>query len=173
MTTYSGANKRLSVAQDIEDVLPLVRRPGSHRGLTRGRPLHGLSGGQPRSCSNRQRARRNHCRGAQDAVAVRRIVQLLALAGQRREEVVRASPGEIDAEARTWCIPAYRTKNGTAHIVHNLAHLLAKGGGRPAVFDWRLRHACGRVSNGCCCGCGCVTRVPPWPSVIATKLPAM
>jgi integrase len=46
------------------------------------------------------------------------IVEFLALTGQRREEVVQASPGEIDAEARTWCIPAHRTKNGKAHIVH-------------------------------------------------------
>jgi integrase len=46
------------------------------------------------------------------------IVEFLALTGQRREEVVRASPGEIDAEARTWCIPANRSKNGKAHIVH-------------------------------------------------------
>src|SRR5581483_12069153 len=40
------------------------------------------------------------------------------LTGQRREEVVRASPSEIDVEARTWCIPAHRSKNGKAHIVH-------------------------------------------------------
>jgi integrase len=46
------------------------------------------------------------------------IVEFLALTGQRREEVVQATSGEIDAEARTWCIPAYRTKNGKAHIVH-------------------------------------------------------
>jgi len=46
------------------------------------------------------------------------IVEFLALTGQRREEVVQASPGEIDAEARTWCIPAHRSKNGKAHIVH-------------------------------------------------------
>jgi len=39
---------------------------------TRGRLIHGPPGGQPRSCSERQRARRNHCSGAQDALAVRR-----------------------------------------------------------------------------------------------------
>ncbi len=46
------------------------------------------------------------------------IVEFLALTGQRREEVAQASPGEIDAEARTWCIPGDRTKNRKGHIVH-------------------------------------------------------
>jgi integrase len=46
------------------------------------------------------------------------IVEFLALTGQRREEVAQASSGEIDAEARTWCIPGDRTKNRKAHIVH-------------------------------------------------------
>ena len=46
------------------------------------------------------------------------IVEFLALTGQRREEVAQASPSEIDVEARTWCIPADRTKNHKAHIVH-------------------------------------------------------
>ena len=46
------------------------------------------------------------------------IVEFLALTGQRREEVVQASPVEIDPEARTWCIAAHRTKNCKAHIVH-------------------------------------------------------
>jgi len=46
------------------------------------------------------------------------IVEFLALTGQRREEVAQAGPGEIDAEARTWCISADRTKNRKAHIVH-------------------------------------------------------
>jgi len=46
------------------------------------------------------------------------IVEFLALTGQRRAEVVRASPIEIDPQARTWSIPGQRTKNGKAHIVH-------------------------------------------------------
>jgi len=45
------------------------------------------------------------------------IVEFLALTGQRREEVVQASPTEIDREAGIWCIPGDRTKNGKAHIV--------------------------------------------------------
>lgn len=46
------------------------------------------------------------------------IVEFLALTGQRREEVAKASPAEIDPQSRTWCIPGERTKNGKAHIVH-------------------------------------------------------
>jgi integrase len=46
------------------------------------------------------------------------VVEFLALTGQRREEAAQARPGEIDAEARTWCISADRTKNRKAHIVH-------------------------------------------------------
>jgi integrase len=46
------------------------------------------------------------------------IVEFLALTGQRREEVTQLKWSEIDAETRTWCIPAARTKNSRAHIVH-------------------------------------------------------
>jgi integrase len=46
------------------------------------------------------------------------IVEFLALTGQRRDEVVQASPSEIDLEARTWRLPSDRTKNRKAHIVH-------------------------------------------------------
>jgi integrase len=45
-------------------------------------------------------------------------VQFLALTGQRREEVAQLKWHEIDAQARTWCMPAERTKNGRAHIIH-------------------------------------------------------
>jgi len=46
------------------------------------------------------------------------IVQFLALTGQRREEVAQIKGHEIDDETRTWCMPAERTKNTKAHIVH-------------------------------------------------------
>ncbi len=46
------------------------------------------------------------------------IVEFLALTGQRREEVAQLKPQEIDEKARTWTIPAERTKNKKAHIVH-------------------------------------------------------
>jgi integrase len=46
------------------------------------------------------------------------IVELLALSGQRREEVAQLKRDELDEKARTWIIPGSRTKNKKAHIVH-------------------------------------------------------
>lgn len=46
------------------------------------------------------------------------IVEFLALTGQRREEVAQVKWHEIDGQARTWSMPAERSKNGKAHIVH-------------------------------------------------------
>ena len=46
------------------------------------------------------------------------IVELLALTGQRREEVAQLAWNEIDLASRTWTLPASRTKNGRPHIVH-------------------------------------------------------
>ena len=46
------------------------------------------------------------------------IVELLALTGQRREEVAQLTWDEVDLAGRTWTLPASRTKNGKPHIVH-------------------------------------------------------
>lgn len=46
------------------------------------------------------------------------IVELLALTGQRREEVARCTWDEIDMKTQTWKIPSDRTKNAKAHEVH-------------------------------------------------------
>jgi integrase len=46
------------------------------------------------------------------------IVELLALTGQRREEVARLHWEELDLAQRIWTIPKARTKNAKAHIVH-------------------------------------------------------
>src|SRR6195256_330819 len=46
------------------------------------------------------------------------IVELLALTGQRREEVAGLPWEELDLAQRIWTIPKARTKNGKAHIVH-------------------------------------------------------
>jgi integrase len=46
------------------------------------------------------------------------IVELLALSGQRREEVAGLHREELDLAQRTWTIPKARTKNAKAHIVH-------------------------------------------------------
>ena len=46
------------------------------------------------------------------------IVELLALTGQRREEVARLPWQELDLQQRVWTIPKSRTKNARAHVVH-------------------------------------------------------
>ncbi|HKA66153.1 MAG TPA: tyrosine-type recombinase/integrase [Methyloceanibacter sp.] len=46
------------------------------------------------------------------------IVELLALSGQRREEVAQLTWDEIDLASQTWTLPASRAKNGKLHIVH-------------------------------------------------------
>jgi integrase len=46
------------------------------------------------------------------------IVQVLALTGQRLQEVTQMAWAEIDTRTRTWCLPSSRTKNGKAHLVH-------------------------------------------------------
>jgi integrase len=46
------------------------------------------------------------------------IVELLALTGQRREEVARLQGEELDLAQRVWTLPKSRTKNGKAHVVH-------------------------------------------------------
>jgi integrase len=45
------------------------------------------------------------------------IVELLALTGQRREEVAGIAWDEIDLAQRVWTIPKARTKNAKSHIV--------------------------------------------------------
>jgi integrase len=46
-----------------------------------------------------------------------RIVRLLILTGQRREEVAGLTWGEIDPDRAEWTLPAERAKNGRAHVV--------------------------------------------------------
>ena len=46
------------------------------------------------------------------------IVELLALTGQRREEVAGLQREELDLTQRIWTIPKARTKNAKTHIVH-------------------------------------------------------
>jgi integrase len=46
------------------------------------------------------------------------IVELLALTGQRREEVACLQWEELDLAQRIWTLPKSRTKNAKAHVVH-------------------------------------------------------
>lgn len=43
--------------------------------------------------------------------------RLLALTGQRRDEVMESDWSEFDRESRAWTIPGSRTKNGLPHLV--------------------------------------------------------
>src|SRR5215211_3029224 len=47
-----------------------------------------------------------------------RIVELLAVTGQRREEVAGMRWDELDLARRAWTLPRSRTKNGKVHVVH-------------------------------------------------------
>src|ERR1035437_6010879 len=46
------------------------------------------------------------------------IIEVLALTGQRREEVARCTWDEIDVKTRTWKLSSDRTKNAKSHEVH-------------------------------------------------------
>jgi integrase len=46
------------------------------------------------------------------------IVELLALTGQRREEVARLQREELDLAQRVWTLPKSRAKNAKTHVVH-------------------------------------------------------
>jgi integrase len=49
------------------------------------------------------------------------IVEVLALTGQRREEVAECPWDELDFDGHIWTLPKSRTKNDKAHLVH-LSH---------------------------------------------------
>ena len=66
------------------------------------------------------------------------IVELLALTGQRREEVAAMTWGELDLHRRVWTLPKSRTKNAKEHAVHlseqSMAVLLRTTVRGPFVF---------------------------------------
>jgi integrase len=59
------------------------------------------------------------------------IVEILALTGQRRDEVARMSWDEVDLERRVWTLPAARTKNDKPHIVQLSDQAVAVIGAQP------------------------------------------
>jgi integrase len=67
------------------------------------------------------------------------IVELLALTGQRREEVARMTWDEIDLARRVWTLPRSRTKNAKEHVVHlseqSMAVLMRADKQGPFVFS--------------------------------------
>jgi integrase len=67
------------------------------------------------------------------------IVELLALTGQRREEVARLQWAELDLAQRVWTLPKSRTKNAKPHVVHlseqSMALLTRANAPGPYVFS--------------------------------------
>jgi len=67
------------------------------------------------------------------------IVELLALTGQRREEVAQMQWDELDLAQRVWIIPGARANNARSHIVHlsnqSLAVLKSMNNRGPFVFS--------------------------------------
>jgi integrase len=59
------------------------------------------------------------------------IVEVLALTGQRRDEVARTSWDEVDLEHRVWTLPRARTKNDKPHIVQLSDQAVAVIGAQP------------------------------------------
>ena len=51
------------------------------------------------------------------SVACQQIIKLCLLTGQRVGEVAGMTRAELDLQARTWTIPAARSKNKHAHVV--------------------------------------------------------
>lgn len=62
-----------------------------------------------------------------------RIVRLLLLTGQRRDEVGSLADAELDLAAAIWAIPSERTKNGLAHDVPLSAAVLETLAGQPRI----------------------------------------
>ena len=67
------------------------------------------------------------------------IIELLALTGQRREEVAQMKWDELDLAQQRWTIPKSRTKNAKQHIVHlsdqSMAVLKRAEKKQPLVFS--------------------------------------
>jgi len=68
------------------------------------------------------------------------IVEVLALTGQRREEVARCTWDEIDLKTRTWKLSSDRTKNAKSHEVHlsgPVVEVLSRANKRHKfIFSW-------------------------------------
>ena len=82
------------------------------------------------------------------------IVELLALTGQRREEVTQMTWDELDIGQRVWTLPGSRTKNGKKHVVHLSEQAIAvlngverKGPFVFSVFGTRPFHDFSRVKR--------------------------
>ncbi len=71
------------------------------------------------------------------------IVELLALTGQRREEVARMTWDEVDFASKLWTLPSARSKNGKRHLIHlsEQALMLLNGMPRNGQFVFSITGA--------------------------------
>jgi Arm domain-containing DNA-binding protein/integrase-like protein len=114
------------------------------------------------------------------------IVELLALTGQRREEVARCVWEEIDLDGRMWSLPNQRTKNAKAHIVHlsDQAIVVLKQAKKQGslYFQWqgRIRSKTSATESansmrypvsrdGVCTICGELA-FPEWPALASRRM---
>jgi integrase len=69
------------------------------------------------------------------------IVEVLALTGQRRQEVARCTWDEMDIEGRTWKLSSERTKNAKAHEVYLSDQSIAVLGRVDKIGDLVFSHS--------------------------------
>jgi integrase len=69
------------------------------------------------------------------------IVEVLALTGQRRQEVARCTWDEMDIAGRTWKLSSERTKNATAHEVYLSDQAVAVLGRVDKIGDLVFSHS--------------------------------
>jgi integrase len=113
VATASG----LTTANRVRAALSKLYAWGMAVGLVEGNPVIGTARPAPetkrdRVLSMRELAAVWRAVGEDD---FGRIVRLLILTGQRREEVAAMAEGEIDRATGLWCLPPARTKNGRPH----------------------------------------------------------
>jgi integrase len=80
--------------------------------------------------------------------AVRKIVKLCLVTGQRLGEVTDVTNGEIDWDRRVWNIPASRTKNGHPHSVPLTTmalKIIREMDGRARFVSQAIKRAQGRI----------------------------
>ena len=118
-----------------------MRRQSRARPVTSRRHSPSCQGNRARSCLRGRRASARHKGARQIGDQYAGIIELLALTGQRREEVAQMQWEELDISHQAWTIPKARTKNAKAHIVHlsnqSLTVLKRQNNRGPYVFSVR------------------------------------
>ena len=117
-SSSGGAGRRQQSLEGNQDVPALVRGPSRRRSIPSRRRATAFEGGRSRPSAGRQRACERRPGRSKIGGPYGGIVELLALTGQRREEVARLQWEELDLAQRVWMLPKSRAKNAKAHVVH-------------------------------------------------------